>query len=224
MIKRLSRCFLSQRSRFHLRFDWLRLKARLKHQFNRKDYHPGITRLHFGCGQRIVPGWMNVDVAGSPFDLDLTIRLPFPDHTFEAIVGQQVVEHLDLLSELIPFLRDLHRVSKPGGEIWLSTPDMEKVCQGYIDDKGLTLKIDRFDRNDTLELHGSVPAQHIINVLFHQGGEHKNLYDLDLLTWALKEAGFSDCQRTSETDFLVRFPEFPTRGDNWVSLYVYATA
>src|SRR5436190_19851059 len=153
--------------------DWLRLRARLKHPACRKSLPPS-NKLHFGCGERHTPGWTNVDLVNSPFDIDLASALPWRDGVFDAIASQQVIEHLDQERELVPLLRELHRVARPGCELWLSCPDLEKVCRGYVQDQGHGLLIDRNTRYPTQFPEG-MPSSQVINVLFHQGGEHKNL-------------------------------------------------
>ncbi len=142
---------------------------------------------------------------------------------FEVIVGQQVIEHLELERELIPLLQELHRVAAPGAEIWLVCPDMEKVCRSYLEHKGADLVEDRRSRFPDFSLE-HVPVQHMINVYFPQAGEHKNLYDFDLLRWALGQAGLVDCTRVSEQALLSRFPDIPPRSDDFASLYVRAAA
>ena len=57
---------LSRRSLRSLKFDALRLRARLLHQW--RTVVPAASRLHIGCGSRRVPGWLNVDVSGSEHD------------------------------------------------------------------------------------------------------------------------------------------------------------
>jgi predicted SAM-dependent methyltransferase len=210
---------LSRRTRTALKFDLRRLYARMRHQWRRGG--APFPRLHFGCGRRHIEGWTNVDVAGSPFDIDLTAPLPWTAEVFEAIVAQQVIEHLDLESELLPLLRELARVAKPGAEIWLSCPDMAKVCQSYIADRGVELKHDRERRWKVKWLPG-MPSSHMINLLFHQGNEHRNLYDLELLSWVLTQAGFDSPRRSSEPEFRARFPVFPLRDDDQHGLYVTA--
>ena len=37
---------------------------------------------------------------------------------------------------------------------------------------------------------GNVPSSHLANHLFHQDGEHVNLFDWPLLRWALVEAAW----------------------------------
>ena len=69
-----------------------------------------------------------------------------------------------------------------------------------------------------------VPTQHMINNYFRQCAEHKNLFDFELLEWALKQAGFGQVVRVVEKDLLERFPEFPYRGDDYHSVYARALA
>src|SRR4029077_4956809 len=106
-----------------MKFDLLRLRARRK---SRAPAIAGLRRLHLGCGQRLVPGWVNADVTDSDADVDLASgQLPWPDSSFETVVSQHVIEHMELQGELIPLLREIGRVLEPGGEVWLSCPDLE---------------------------------------------------------------------------------------------------
>lgn len=219
-MKKLLRSILSKRTRASLNFDWLRLRARLSN-IGRGGRKPEFSKLHFGCGKRVVQGWTNVDVVGAPQNVDLAARLPWPDSVFDCIVSQQVIEHLELESEILPLFGELARVAKPGAEIWLSCPDMEKVCRGYVEDKGAALKEDRLKRWKVKWMEG-MPDSQMINIMFHQGNEHKNLYDFDLLKWILERQGFVNVIRRSEPAFLDRFPEFSLRNDDSHALYVSA--
>jgi hypothetical protein len=180
------------------------------------------------CGNRRISGWLNVDVAGSEWDVDLAAgTLPWNNGQFTAIVGQQVIEHLELTSELLPLLAALRRVAQVGAEIWLSCPDLERVCSAYAENRGQGLIDDRLTRpNLGLAALGmaEVPPQHMINFLFHQGGEHVNLLDFELVSWALHRVGFGNCEKVDEARLLERFPEFLPRNDDRYSLYVRAIA
>jgi hypothetical protein len=113
-------------------------------------------------------------------------------------------------------------VARDGAELLVSCPDMEKICRLYLEDGGRSLLADRQARF-VYDLDG-LPAQHIVNDLFHQDGDHKNLYDFEMLAWALERSGFGACRQVSEHDLLQRFPGFPARLDDAVSLYVTARA
>lgn len=151
-------------------------------------------------------------------------RLPWKDGAFSVVISQHVIEHLELTEELLPLLTEIIRVMRSGGEVWVSCPDLAKACSSYESSKGKELLEDREMRKATgvdLGMAG-IPTQHFINKLFHQGGQHLNLFDEELLSWALSRAGFVECRRTSEQELLARFPDFPPRGDDFQSLYLVA--
>ena len=133
-----------------------------------------------------------------------------------------MIEHLELYSELIPLFGELHRVVSPSGKVWLSCPDMEAVCKGYQSDKGAKLLESMQRRHQTFELAENPPVQQIVNYLFHQDRQHQNLFDFELLEWALKHAGFSKVVRTSEFNLTESEPDVLPRDDDDISLYVYA--
>lgn len=205
-----------------MRFDLHRLRARLK-RLGDRDVVPRCPRVHLGAGSRRVADWLNVDVRDSEYDVDLASgSLPWRTNSVDCVVSQHLIEHLELRTELLPLLSELRRVIRPGGEIWLSCPDIEKVCRSYLDHRMVDLLEDRQTRFPAYSL-GGVPSSHMINDLFHQFGQHENLFDFELLEWALTSAGFDDVRRISEGDLLARFPEFPERGDDPQSLYVRAS-
>lgn len=220
MVKMFVRMLFSRRTRSSLRFDRLRLLARLKHQWGGRK-QPPVGRLHLGCGARRIPGWLNVDVTGSEFDIDLAAPLPWRDGVFDCIVSQQVIEHLEIESEITPLFKELARVSRPGAEFWVSCPDLEKVCRAYLEDGGRQLLEDRRTRVAVPWAEG-MPHSQMINIMFHQGNEHKNLYDFPLLKWLLEKHGFGQVERVDEAALLGRFPEFPIRNDDFHGLYVRA--
>ena len=200
-------------------FDMLRLQARMRH-LGRHDLEPSSTQLHLGSGSRRVAGWLNVDVFGSDYDIDFTKRLPWRTGSFSAIVSQHVIEHFELFGELLPLLTELRRVLQPDGEIWLSCPDMEKICRLYLDGRTRELVEDRLSR-DKYSTQGA-PPQQVVNDLFHQWGEHKNLFDFEIFEWALESANFTYVRKVDEAKLLERFPGFPARHDDNQTLYVAA--
>jgi hypothetical protein len=62
---------------------------------------------------------------------DVTGPLPFADCTFEAIYHSHLLEHLR--RELaLPFLRECHRVLRPGGVLRIAVPDLEAIVRLYL--------------------------------------------------------------------------------------------
>jgi SAM-dependent methyltransferase len=79
-------------------------------------------RLNLGCGTDIRPGWVNLDsadLAGVDVVHDLDrLPLPFEEGAFEMVECQDILEHVDL----VPVLRDLHRILAPGGRLRIRSP------------------------------------------------------------------------------------------------------
>jgi len=207
----------SKRTQKLINFDILRYNTRLKTGKNK--FNVNTDKLHLGCQGKKIDGWLNVDVTASDLDVDLGGGyLPFHDSIFRFTVCQQTIEHLDSQDELIPLFREIKRVCSPGAEIWLSCPDIFKICASYLSDKGQDLL--KGKRRRYKYEHGDAPAQQVINAHFYQDGEHQNLFDLELLRWVLKQAQLENIEQVTEENFLKRFPEFPRADDEDHSLYV----
>ncbi len=54
------------------------------------------------------------------FVLTSGLELPFPDHSFDLVSSFQVLEHV---ADPLAYLRDIARVTRPGGEVILATPN-----------------------------------------------------------------------------------------------------
>jgi predicted SAM-dependent methyltransferase len=89
--------------------------------------------LHLGCGSIHIPGWVNVDVMrSSAADIidDIRRLKKFKNATVDSIYACHVLEHFTH-TEVAPILRRWHEVLKPGGELRLSVPDIDKIVQIY---------------------------------------------------------------------------------------------
>jgi predicted SAM-dependent methyltransferase len=203
-----------------LNYEFKRWKCRIGAP---KQFETDLTKFHLGCGDRHLKGWLNVDLFESDVNLDIARgSLPFADDQFEVIVSQHVIEHLTIEDELIPLLKECHRCLSMGGEIWLSTPDMEKVARSYVEQGNDDMVADRKKRLPHWGLKG-LPNQHFMNDMFHQELEHRNLFDQGLLEWTLTQAGFNRFERVDEGKLLERYPAFPPRNDDYQSIYMKAT-
>lgn len=209
------------RTVMYLKLDLRRLYVRMLN--HRRELRQSLNKLHLGAGNRVVQGWLNCDIVGSDHDVDLAAgKLPFASTQFRVIVAQHLIEHLEFDPTLIHLLGECYRILEEGGEIWLSCPDMEKVCSAYVTDRGGTLDEGRKRHSPLWRSAPGFPVQHRINYLFHQRGEHRNLLDFDMLDWALRYVGFAKPQRMQEHDFLASYPEFPARRDEETSILVKA--
>jgi SAM-dependent methyltransferase len=86
-------------------------------------------KLNLGCGDKILPGYVNVDVvearAGMRPDVicDLHDLAPFADNSADEILSVHVVEHF-WRWEVRDILREWMRVLKPGGRMIVECPNL----------------------------------------------------------------------------------------------------
>jgi len=80
-------------------------------------------KLNLGCGSDIKKGWVNLDSArleGVDVVHDLRVLpLPFEDSSFDEIVCQDIIEHID---DYAPLLKELHRLLATGGLLHIRVP------------------------------------------------------------------------------------------------------
>lgn len=94
------------------------------------------VRLNLGCGDKILDGFVNVDLAenwsGRSPDVvaDITQRLPFNDNSIDEIHAYHVLEHIDRW-KVPECLRDWVRVLRPGGRLILELPCLDKILSLY---------------------------------------------------------------------------------------------
>jgi predicted SAM-dependent methyltransferase len=86
-----------------------------------------MVRLNLGCGTKLWPGYVNVDLPGSGAEVEADFRkLPFPDNHADEIHAIHVFEHL-YRHEITTTLLEWKRVLKPEGRIFLELPSRDKV-------------------------------------------------------------------------------------------------
>jgi hypothetical protein len=95
------------------------------------------VRLNLGCGDKILSGYVNVDVvasrAGKSPDVicDLHQLVPFADDHADEILAVHVIEHF-WRWEVEDILREWVRVLKPGGRMVLECPNLAAACEAFL--------------------------------------------------------------------------------------------
>lgn len=127
--------------------------SRLKNEFSNYT----IKKLHFGCGPRIIKGWINIDLSFEPYEnylqfygetyypqeirgtrsdlytFDITKRgLPLPDTSVDIIFHEDFIEHLNQRDQVI-FLAETLRVLKKGGIHRVNTPNLLSSMHDHSD-------------------------------------------------------------------------------------------
>ena len=90
--------------------------------------------LNLGCGHRFHRDWVNIDfypIAPDVIVHNLLEKLPFADHSFEAVYHSHVLEHFSK-EDGKSFIKECHRVLKPNGIIRVVVPDLEQIVKLYL--------------------------------------------------------------------------------------------
>jgi SAM-dependent methyltransferase len=90
--------------------------------------------INLGCGARFHPAWVNLDIAPQSAEVqrhDLREPLPFGDATCAAVYCSHVLEHCARANAPV-FLRECHRVLRPGGIVRVVVPDLGTIAQLYL--------------------------------------------------------------------------------------------
>jgi SAM-dependent methyltransferase len=168
-------------------------------------------RLHLGCGTTTPSGWVNVDgslgarLAKLPglrpllraigaFRMDWSpsirihdLRRPFPwrSGSADAIYSSHTLEHLTR-EQGRRFLRECHRVLRPGGVIRLAVPDVRLILKAY--EKGVFPAVELLER---LGASSECTEDGVLKRLLAPWVRypHRCMYDGDSLLEALAEAG-----------------------------------
>jgi predicted SAM-dependent methyltransferase len=134
-------------------------------------------RLHIGCGQQAIPGWINIDNQGLPgVDQVLDVRQGLPFANVAAIYAEHFLEHLSL-DEGLAFLGECRRVLRSDGVLRLSTPNLDWVILTHF--HGPSLPEDQAIV-DCLSLNRAF-----------RGWGHQLLYNRAMLDAAARWAGFA---------------------------------
>jgi predicted SAM-dependent methyltransferase len=162
-------------------------------------------KLHFGCGPRVLKGWINIDLSFEPYEnylqyygeefypavhrgskadlftIDVTKeRLPFDDNTVDIVFHEDFIEHLDQRSQMI-FFAETFRVLKKGGIHRVNTPDLKASMLKNSDFSlgSVGVYLDEWDK------HG-----------------HKNLLTVEMLTDLAKMTGYREVHFTRRNESL----------------------
>lgn len=116
---------------------------------NAQLWHENIPlKLHLGCGECRLPGYINIDYPPSQHTVQQTsaadifaniITLQYPDQTIDEIRSHHVFEHFDRQTAL-GLLCNWHQALKIGGTLVIETPDFEESARLILLDSSLSYK------------------------------------------------------------------------------------
>ncbi len=160
-------------------------------------------RLNLGCGDKILPGYVNVDVAqaraGMKPDVicDLHDLAPFDDASVDEILCVHVVEHF-WRWEIRDVMREWARVLKPGGRMVIECPNILSACQTFLENPRQFSRDDQDGQKTMWVFYGDPKWKDPL--MIHRWG-----YTPDSLKELLAEVGLADV-RQEPAQFKAREP------------------
>lgn len=96
-----------------------------------------LRKLQFGSGKNILSGWLNTEILPYPGTvyMDLLKKLPFGENTFNYIYTEHVISSFEY-EQALRWMKECHRILKPGGKIRIATPDLRFFGKGTVPDRG----------------------------------------------------------------------------------------
>lgn len=146
-------------------------------------------KLHLGCGERYIPGFIHVDIADYPhidYKRDISDLSVFADESVDLIYCCHALEYFDKEEAQEKVLPEWYRVLKHGGILLLAVPDFEAIVKVYLKYKDLN--------------HQGIlgPLYGRMKVKTPQGEKiiyHKTVYDFNSLKKLLESTGFKNIHR-----------------------------
>ena len=162
-----------------------------------------FVRLNLGCGDKILPGYINIDTvssrAGKQPDVNADIRDLSKIKSFIAdeILAVHVIEHF-YFWEVIPLLKSWRRLLKPGGKLILECPNLLYACQMIVENPVMRSQADKAGQMSMWPLYGDPSWKDPLMC-------HKWAYTPESLMAVLDEAGYQQAKQ-EPAQFKLREP------------------
>jgi predicted SAM-dependent methyltransferase len=148
-------------------------------------------RINVGSSSLHLDDWVSTDLRrdleGRCIRMDATEPWPFESNSAIAVNSEHFIEHV-AVEHARAYLREAFRVLQPAGVIRTSTPDLQGLCEIYLERDRELLELHR-EHGYTATGFGD-----LVNNYFYLW-DHRHIYDLEKLTELLREAGFERVER-----------------------------
>jgi predicted SAM-dependent methyltransferase len=169
----------------------------------------GVLGLQSGCGDAVRRHWLNSDyrslqdgrgdrtVPGRVYRVEedryfiqheVPERFPIEDETLDWCYSEHFIEHLTF-EHGIAWLEEMRRLLRPGGFVRVSTPDLRKYLEGYLDPSGPFLTQHRGQVEGEFGAENVERPAFMVNQTFYRWG-HKWMYDFEELRDVAVASGF----------------------------------
>ncbi len=154
-----------------------------------------VRKLHLGATFDL-EGFLNSQILG-PAPIDITRPLPLPDASFDLIYSSHLVEHIHR-AQFAAFLKEGHRVLKPGGLHIIATPGLESMCRSVYAEGGEARDL-LLARSGEYYGESTQTGAHFFNLEFRDFG-HRFIYDSPLMARMAEQAGYAACEEVGNFD------------------------
>lgn len=169
-------------------------------------------KLHLASGTDYLEDYINVDLYpldGHPVDAQFDVaKLPYPDNSVDEIRAFHIIEHFEW-NEGNRILAEWSRVLKPGGRLWLETPDFLASCAAFVSG----------DSNTRLNLLG-----HFFATPHIPGQTHKFLFEENQLRAQLQWAKFTQVNRIAPSSKYLQVPFYQARPEIFLCVEAFKLA
>ena len=163
-----------------------------------------LIRLHLGCGENYLGGYINVDLSqdNQPLmrakaDICADIReLHYDDNSIDEIRSHHLLEHFSR-QEALGLLLQWRRWLKPGGILHVETPDFESAVRTFI----YASRVQRFKI-----------ARHIFGSQEAEWAFHKDFWGKEKWRYVLSMLGFDNIRCVSHRILTRRTRHIPVCG------------
>ena len=157
----------------------------------------GVKKLHIGCGENLLDGWLNADLiptVNNVICVNAAKKITFDSGIFDYVYSEHMIEHISYI-EGHNMLRESFRVLKEKGKIRISTPNLAVLVDLYRKDKSDIQN--KYIAWMTKKYIHDAPCNidtFVINNYVRNWG-HTFIYDEKTLKYSLEKAGFKNVIR-----------------------------
>jgi len=93
-------------------------------------------KLNLCCGDDVRPCYINIDIRKTKpnvlvLDIEKDLLMPFLNDSVEEVVARDCIEHISW-RRVEDLLKDIYRVLKRGGKLYIQVPDLEAIAKKVI--------------------------------------------------------------------------------------------